>query len=230
MKIKDLKKVTAELYQLLPSDSYAFDELYDILKRLNAKARSYKDGELCYRSGDSATEIVAVVSGNVNVKLTDGLGGDILVRTYRPGEFVGLELLYGNHDVQPYDIVAFKDTVVIVFNVKALAKQKKDRRSQKLLDYLQMLLCKEFESMREKAAILGGATIAERLRRYLSIRMHKEHSTTLPLSGTEDQLANYLCVNKCAMSRSISQLRAEGKLVYKHRSFVITAPGAFSCG
>jgi len=193
-----------------PDEAYSFDEVCQQFKRWRAEAFSCKRGEICVSAGEAATHSMVVVSGTLHVKVPSRFGEDILLRVVRPGEYVGLTHVFSPQETCAHDVVAAMETVFISFDIREVRKLRTDPKSQPLYDYLGRLLSDVCREAQAKAMILSGVDIAERLRRYLSVRMQREGSRMIAFPGTAGDLASYLGVNRCAMSRVIGKLRAEG--------------------
>lgn len=222
MKRKDLAEAADAIFALRPDDAYTVDEVIAQMRRFNGEVHVYKRGErTCVRSGAPATKMLLVLSGILHIKMPSELGDDILMGAFRPGDYVGTSLIYDPEKVHPFDVVAFSDAEVAVFDVDRVRAWRSDPRALPLFDHMGRQLCKLLAERRSRAVVLSGATIAERLRRYLAIRMQKEKSRTITVPGTEGDLANYLGVNKCALSRVVGKLTAEGKLTYKRNVITV---------
>jgi len=205
-----LEAALRKSFENRPDEAYSFDEVCQQFKRWQAEAFSCKRGEICVSAGDAATHFMMVVSGVLHVKVPSPFGDDILLHVVRPGEYAGLAYLFAPQETCEHNVVAATDTVFISVDANEVRKWRTDPRSRPLYDYLGRHMgniCRESE---EKAMILSGTDIAERLRRYLSVQMQKEGQRTIVFPGTAGDLAQYLGVNRCALSRVIGKLRAEG--------------------
>jgi len=210
-----MKKVKLEIalrkaFESRPDEAYSFDEVCQQFRRWRAEAFSCKRGEICVSAGTPARRSMTVVRGVLHVKIPSVLGEDILLRVVRPGEYVGLTHIFSPRETYAHDVVAAAETVFISFDINEVRKWRTDPKSLPLYDYLGRLLSDVCRESQAKAMILSGTDIAERLRRYLSVRMQKEGSRTITFPGTAGDLASYLGVNRCALSRVIGKLRAEG--------------------
>jgi len=223
MKKMDLFASIRRLFEFRPDEAYTLDEVYQQFHMWKAEARRYRRGEVCVRAGTPAKEVAVVVSGILHVKLYSAIGEDILMNAVRPGEYSGLSLVFAPRLVHPYDIVAAADTEVIVFRAAEVRRKRADPKAQPLFDYLGKMLDDALCEAQAKNVILSGYDIAERLRRYLSFRMQKEKTNVIKIAGTAGDLANYLGVNRCALSRAIGRLKAQGKIDYCRNVFTVRA-------
>jgi len=221
MKKVKLEAAARRLFAFRPDEAYSFEEVFCQFQRWKAQAFLCKRGEFCFRTGAPATEFAAVVSGSLHVRMRSPIGDDILIRAVRPGEYVGLPLIYTREETHPFDVVAAAATELITFNVEEVRKWRTDPESRPLYDNIGRMMGKIIRDAQVKAVIMSGRDIAERLRRYLAFRMERDGSRTVAIPGTSADLAHYLGVNKCALSRTIGHLRAEGKIEFKRDVFTV---------
>jgi len=210
MKKVNLEAVLRKAFDKRPDEAYSFEEVFQQFQRWRSEAFLCTRGEICVSAGAAATHFMTVVSGVLHVKVPSMLGEDIILRVVRPGEYVGLTHVFAPQETYSHDVVAATETTIITCSVKEVRKWRTDPKSLPLYDYLGRLLSDVCRESQTKAMILSGTDIADRLRRYLAVRMQKEGSRTIAFPGTAGDLAHYLGVNRCAFSRVVGKLRAEG--------------------
>lgn len=109
----------------------------------------------------------------------------------------------------------------ITYSIEEVLKWRGDPKSLPLFEFLGTQLSRDCVEAYNKAAILSGNDITERLRRYLAMRIKQEGKRKVSFPGTSAELAEYLGVNKCALSRVIGKLRAAGILDFHHGVFTV---------
>jgi len=221
MKKIDLYDAVRHLFAFRPDEAYTLDEVYANLKSWQGRACVLRKGELCVRAGTKAKEALVVLSGILHVKLRSDIGEDILMKALMPGEYYGLPLVFVPQQTHLYDLVAAEESEVLFFNPEGVRQWRSDPRSRPLFDYLARHLTDELVEAQMKNFILSAHDIEERLRRYLAFRVQKEQSHTICLPGTLADLADYLALNRSALSRAISRMKSAGMLDYSRNVFTI---------
>ena len=76
-------------------------------------------------------------------------------------------------------------------------------------------------SLMEKIYVTSRSSVREKILTYLSLESRRNRDTTfrIPLSRTE--MAEYLCINRSAMSRELTALKKEGFIDYNKNLFAI---------
>jgi len=215
MEQKDISEVADKIFALRPDEAYAKDEVIARMRGYNAAVYDCKRGEVCVKAGTRADRMMLVLSGIVHLWLKSEIGDDILMGIAHPGDYVGLSLIYDPIKTHPITATAYTDAEVVYYDVDLVRAFRSDPRSLPLFNFIGRKLCKTIKTLGTRTTVLSGATIAERLRRYLAIRMQHEKSHTFVMPGTERDFAKYLGVNTCALSRVLGKLAAEGKITYR---------------
>ena len=207
-----LDETAHKIFAARPDKSYAVGDIRRQLELFKAQGRRYRRGEIFSMSSAKEKLVAFVMSGVLHVKMASASGEDILLGAARPGEFVGLSHVYEPDVTCAYDVVAISDAELVVFGAERARRWRSDPRARPLYDLMGRCISALARENRDKAMILSGSTIAERVRRYLAVRMRRERSRTITVPGTLTDLATYLGVNRCALSRVIGQLTADGEI------------------
>jgi len=221
MKKIDLYDAARKLFAFRPDEAYSLDEMYDNLKSWHGRVCVFSKGEVCVRAGTAENEALVVLSGMLHMKLRSEIGEDILMKTWMPGEYYGLSLVFAPQQTNLYDLIAAVETEVIYFDPEGMRQWQSNPRSRPLFDFIARHLTDELAEAQMKNFVLSAHDIEERLRRYLAYRVQKEQSHTIRLPGTLIDLANYLALNRSALSRAISRMKSAGMLDYSRNVFTI---------
>lgn len=195
---------------------FSQSELVEILPRLGAEVLCLKKNEVIVHQGESARRIGMVVEGNLQASICGNDGERIVMRAVRPGEFVGLSLLSQKNSVYPCDVMAFPSCTVFAYDAEAVREWRNEPKSEPFFRMLEEQLGRSLVVAWQKAAIVSQSTIAGRVMVYLSIRRAEEGTTDIRLPGTVDDFADFLACNRSALSRVMSQLKAEGRIRVSH--------------
>ena len=87
------------------------------------------------------------------------------------------------------------------------------------------LLAKKNLGMNRKLALMSQRSTREKLLSYLSSESMRQKSPSFTIPFDRQQLADYLSVDRSAMSNELSKLRREGVLEYEKNRFTILETG-----
>jgi len=73
----------------------------------------------------------------------------------------------------------------------------------------------------KKNRLLSQRTIHEKLRRFFMDNIEEQGSYKFRLAFSRNQLADYLCVDRSALSRELSKMRGQGMIQFSKNDFEI---------
>ncbi len=122
-----------------------------------------------------------------------------------------------------YDIITKEDTDLILINyenILNLEECTKDYYLQFIKNLLQISVAKTKEKM-ERIEILTKKTIRNRLLEYFTIMAHKHGSKFIYLPFNFTDFADYLAVDRSAMTRELKNLKEEGFIEIKGKRITL---------
>ena len=162
----------------------------------------------------------------VDILSTDYWGSETLMARLGPGELFG-EVFAGQGVELPYDLVAAEDCRILWLRPDRLMTGCCEACGfhQRLQRNLLALLAARTREMSRKAAILSQRSIRGRLMEYLSDRARAAGSASFELGFTRQRLADYLAVDRSAMTVELGKMQKEGILrVERRRITLLTLP------
>ena len=127
-------------------------------------------------------------------------------------------------------MVADEDCEIIFLNVQRLlvSCQTACEHHQKLIRNLVSVLAYKILVFNDKITHVGKRTIRDKLLSYLSAESTRHSSLSFDIPFDRQQLADYLCIDRAAMSTEISRLQKEGLLKTNRNHFELTVSSSIS--
>jgi CRP-like cAMP-binding protein len=88
-----------------------------------------------------------------------------------------------------------------------------------LIENLLKILARKNILLSNKNQLLSRRTIQDKVLSYLSLQAEKKGNLTFEIPFTRNELADFLCVDRSALSRVLSKLQKEGIIEYDHKHF-----------
>ncbi len=197
-------------------------DITDICHNLGAKVYTYSKNALLWRAGEKVETLGFVLHGAVCVASRNFLGAKNILRTVPPGEYFGESHSLCDEKLF-FDVESVEnDTVVIFF------------RSEKILNFTEpshigMQIRKNFiniltlkaTSLNSKVYLLSCRSIRDKVLSYLSFEAHKQGSDTITLPFNRQEMADYLSVDRVALSKELAKLKHEKKIEYYKTDFTL---------
>lgn len=199
----------------------AENELESLLTCLKGVTRRYRKDEFIFMAGDKATSVGIVVSGGVRVVQDDFWGHRTILAHIAPGEVFGEAFSCAETAMLPISVVASEASEVMLIDYRRIVTTCPTAcgfHSRLIVNMLRILAGNNVLLTR-KMEHLSKRTTREKLLSFLSARAALVKSTTLEIPFNRQELADYLCVERSAMSRELSAMQAEGLILYTKNRF-----------
>lgn len=193
-------------------------EIADLLKDLRHSVRAYKKGTIIFHSGSFVTDLGLVMEGSVQIETVDLFGARSILGICERGDVFAES--YACIPDQPLlvDVVAREDTTVLFIHVPSLLSA---RGGSSVVQNLLGIASRK--NLRLSMRIFHSAPkkIRDRLYSYFSELVTTQGSTEIRIPLDRQQLADYLGVERTALSKELGKMKREGLLDYHKNMFRI---------
>ena len=188
-----------------------------LLKLLETSNFTYQKGvNIAYLFKDKES-IGLVLSGSLDIIRIDYNGTRTIIETIYEEEILGTSLtsLLSND----YEIITREDTKILWldYNIILGINDIKYTYYNQFIKNLLMIALEKNTLKNERIEILTQKTIRNKLLEYFRIEALKNRSKIIYLKSTWQDLADYLAIDRCAMTRELKYLKEEGFISVKGR-------------
>ena len=212
----------------IPSETQLFHgissaETDEILQCLDAHAKRYGKGERILRIGEITENMGLVLSGSVNVEHCDVWGNHSILAHVEVGQLFAETYACIPNEPLMIDVVAVEKTEVLFLNANRLLTTCPHTCAHHNAVIRNLLLISAQKNLSLSRRILHttSKSIRSRLLSYLSEQARKQGSYSFRIPFDRQQLADYLAVDRSALSNELSKMRHEGLLECTRNSFVL---------
>lgn len=204
------------------------DEILSILHCVQASTVARPRGAYILRAGDTTEVMGLVLSGSVLILQEDLWGHRNILSKCTAGDFFGEPYAATSGAVLNVNAVAEDDCALLFLNVKRLLTSCPTAcgHHQKLIRNLVSVLANRLLVFNDKITHVSKRSTREKLLSYLSSESVRQASLSFDIPFDRQQLADYLCVDRAAMSVELSKLQKEGILKTKRRHFELIVDSA----
>lgn len=197
------------------------EELKGLLECFNARVRHYEKEEMIIRQGDMITNIYLILDGEVNIEKDSYWGRRIIISHLGKNDNLALSFVGSKNVESSIDAVTTKDTLVLILSYEKCTSmcQNACTRHKVLINNLFQILSKENIELIQKIENVSQKTIRDKLLTYLSNEAQRQHSNSFEIHFNRQDLADYLNVDRSAMSFELSKLQKEGFITYNKNRF-----------
>ena len=195
-------------------------EIESMLSCLGARLKNYKKGEYVFRQGEHITDITVLLDGSLHIQKDDYWGNRSILGEISTGEMFGEAYAYDS-GAMLNDVVAVEDSVVIFFDAKRILTSCSNacRFHSIVVQNLFFAISEKNRKLVQKIGHISKRTTREKLISYLSEQAKKQNSGVFTIPFNRQQLADFLSVDRSAMSNELCKMRDEGLLEFEKNQF-----------
>ncbi len=195
-------------------------ELASLMGCLQAVRKRYKKGETVFAAGD-APSVGMIQSGAMQVLAEDPMGNRTIIGRVEAGDLFGEAFACAGAERMPFSVEAVLDSEVLLIDVKKILVTCPAACPfhTRLIENLMAILARKNILLGAKIRHLSRRTTRDKLLSYLLEQAREAGSREFAIPFNRQELADYLCVDRSAMSSELSRLKAEGLLDYDRNRF-----------
>ncbi len=196
-------------------------EFSTLISCLAAKVRKYEKNEYVFRNGEHVDSIGLVLIGSVRVMHEDFWGKTMILAHIEKGGVFGEAFSCADVEKLPVSVVAAEPLEVMLINIKRIVNTCGAACSfhTVLIKNMINLLARKNIMLTEKIQHITRRNTREKLLSYLSSQSKSANSHSFSIPFSRQELADYLSVERSAMSSELSKMRNEGILSFDRNRF-----------
>ncbi len=197
------------------------EDIASLLSCLGARKKEYKKGEYILREGEHISDIFIIAEGKIHIQKDDYWGNRSILSVLSVGEMFGEAYSSPESGVILNDVVAMEDSSVIFFDVKRILTTCSSacRFHNMIVQNMFFAISDKNRKLVQKLGHMSGRTTRAKLISYLSEEAKRQGSSAFTVPFNRQQLADYLCVDRSAMSNELCKMRDEGMIKFEKSRF-----------
>ena len=204
----------------------AENEISLILSCLDAHMREYRKGEYVFRQGEHISTIMMLVDGELHIQQDDYWGNRSIISHISAGDMFGEAYIAPESGALLNDVVAVEDSTVIFLDAKKIMTvcSSACRFHSIVVQNLFFAISEKNRKLVMKLGHMSKRTTREKLISYLSAESRRQNSSDFTIPFNRQQLADFLSVDRSAMSNELCRMRNEGLLRFDKSRFTLLLP------
>lgn len=202
------------------------EELSRMLRCLGAKVEHFKKNDFIYRMGDTISTFGMVLTGNVLVIREDFWGNRTIISQLGPGELFGESYSFAKNEPLLTSMIAAESAMILFMNIGTFTKMCKNTCSfhRNLIENMLGEVSEKNLELTRKIQHTSQRNTRDKLLSYLSEQAQRNNSSSFSIPFNRQELADYLSVDRSAMSLELSKMRRDGLIEYEKNSFILLNP------
>lgn len=197
------------------------EEILSSLHCIGAEVETTKKNAYILRMGDKTDRIGLIVSGSALIIQEDLWGNRNVITRLVPGDFFAESFAVIPGAVLSVSVIATESCKIIKMDINCLltvCSSACDSHNH-LIHNLVTALARKLLIFNDKITHMSKRKTRDKLLSYLSAESFRQNSLSFDIPYDRQQLADFLCVDRAAMSVELSKLQKEGLLKTNHSHF-----------
>ena len=184
------------------------------------RTKSYPRHAVIFHAGAQVHALGVVLRGTVHIENLDLWGSKSILSSISAGQaFAETYALCG--DVMMVDAVAAEECEVLFVNISAFSGGAPGTVHEKLLRNLLTVSMRKNLSLSQRIFCTTPKTVRGRLLTYFSAQAARSGSLQFEIPFNRQQLADYLNLDRSALSKELCKMRDEGLLTFEKNRFAL---------
>ncbi|MBR6800355.1 MAG: Crp/Fnr family transcriptional regulator [Eubacteriaceae bacterium] len=195
--------------------------LPDVLDCLGVTTQSVKKNQVIFEEGEAAKYVGIVLSGEVQMVRDDFYGNRSIIMHMEPSDLFAETFACAGLERMPASIVASEDGEVMFIDCKRILTVCSSACSfhNRLIQNLLRIVATKNISFDKKIDITSQKSTRDKLITFLNHESRKAGSSEFTINYDRQELADYLGVERSAMSSELSKLKKDGLIDYNKNWF-----------
>lgn len=199
------------------------NELTDALNFLRAHEQNFKKGSMILHAGDLTDKMGLVMEGSVTVESDDAWGNRSILSKVEAGGFFAETYAVLPKEPLLVNVIANEDCHILFLRIGSL-KQLQNNMEPWMIKFVSNLLMLSMHKnlmLSSRSFHTASKTIRGRVMAYLNSVSMQKHAREFNIPFDRQQLADYLNLERTALSKELSKMKADGLIDYYKNSFKI---------
>lgn len=188
------------------------DEILSMLSCLDARVVYARKGEYIFSEGKAAKYVGIVLTGEAQIVRNDFFGNRTIVAAIMPGELFGESFACAEVEELPVSVAASENSEIMLIDCKRIITtcSSSCRFHNMIIHNLLQVLATKNLAFNKKIEITSKRTTRDKLMTYLLSQAKIHGSSSFEIPFDRQELADYLGVERSAMSKEISKMKDDG--------------------
>lgn len=198
-------------------------DIEPLLHCLSYRLKKFEKNSFILRQGEKCEEAALVLSGSVHIITEDFWGNRTILSDISPGSVFAETFAFEGSKPLPVSALTVSDVEILFFSINKILTVCSSAcvfHTRIIQNFVQVLALKNI-MLNRKLLYLSFRSTREKLLSYLSDQSKNSKSEKFVIPFTRQELADFLCVDRSAMSSEISKLQNEGVLETHKNEFTL---------
>lgn len=199
------------------------NDLSKMFKCLLMNKKTFEKNSYIFTASQKFVEVGIILKGRVNVIKEDYWGNRTILTTLTTGDLFGETFACANAINTQFSVIATEQSEIMFLNYQRITTPCQFACSfhAKIIQNMLLLVAQKNILLTTKIDHLSKKTTREKILSYLSNEALKNNSNTFTIPFNRQELADFLSVERSAMSAELSRMQKDKLIVYQKNKFTL---------
>lgn len=199
--------------------------LEEMAEALRMHEERYRKDELILRAGTLTQSLGIVLAGSVTIESNDAWGTRTILGFAGKGEAFAETYALLPKEPLLVDVRSHESCCILFIRISLLAHYAEAQKlwATQLSQNLLMNAAKKNLMLSRRSFLIASKSVREKVMAYLNAESIKHKANMFEIPFNRQQLADYLNVERTALSKELSRMQADGYISYRKNRFTILA-------
>ncbi|MCL2197353.1 MAG: Crp/Fnr family transcriptional regulator [Defluviitaleaceae bacterium] len=192
-------------------------------KCANARRAYFKKDEIIIEAGTTTDEFGFILEGSAQSIKWNASGKLIIITMVEKGGAIGVLLAASPGRVSPLTVQATKDSTIMMISYKKILTpcERNCKYHKDILQNFMSLVAEKGLELHERINCLLEPTVREKILTYLQKISREQKSSSFNIPINRNIMAEYLNIERSALSRELSRMKKDGLIDYNKNHFCL---------
>ncbi len=187
-------------------------EIEKLLKCLKSYRKNYSKGDFIFIAGNNTPGVGIVISGEAQIIKENILGDSTIIALLKSGDMFGETFACMKMKEIPVSVISSDKSDVLFIDIDNIIHTCPSSCSfhSQLISNMLYIIAEKNILLNQKMSYITHKTIRNRLEAFFLDIIEKKGSYTFTLPYNRNELADYLCADRSAMSRELFKMQSDG--------------------
>ena len=194
-----------------------------LLQSMGARKRHFDKGNFVFYAGDDINTISIVLSGSCHIVQEDYWGNRNILTLVQKGQLFGEAFAALPSAQAIVDVVVVEEGDILFLSIDSLMRSDTSlpAEARRVLRNVMGLLAGKNILLTKKIPYISQRSTRQKLMAYLSDEARRLGSSSFTIEFNRQQLADFLSVDRSAMSAELSRMQKDGLIKYHKDEFTL---------
>lgn len=192
-------------------------EIHEILLTAGCFVKNYKKGNYIYQENEVIHSLGVILTGHVYMVKEDVWGEETILVRMGKGDLFGENFACSPNPASTVTFYAPQAAEVLFIPYERLLRHAGNRNVLLFITNLISMMTYKSQNLMRKINVVSRKSLREKIQCFLSLEAEKTGTLDFTIPFSREEMAEYVCANRSALSRELKAMEKDGLIELKGR-------------